>query len=77
MKMACDSGCCGPPRSPVGATLGPCHQKQPLSEDGNDVCYDKRGSTANLVGKVVGGKDTEPDLPAIAKLARNYGSFGS
>ena len=76
LKMACDSGCCGPPRSPVGATLGPCHQKQPLSEDGNDICHDKGGSTANKVCKVACGEDTEPDLPTINKLARNYGSSG-
>jgi hypothetical protein len=72
--MTCGSGCCGPPKSPVGATPEPFHQKQPLIDESYDVCYDEGGSAANEAGKATCGEDMEPELPAVLKFARNDGS---
>jgi hypothetical protein len=61
--MACDSGCCGPPKTPPDST--PKRQKQLVVGDGNDTCY--HGGAC--------GEHTEPGLPAITQLARNDCSY--
>jgi Cu2+-exporting ATPase len=74
--MTCGSGCCGPPKSPAGATPELLHQQLPLMDDGNDACYDG-DSTINKAGKVACGEDMEPDPPAITKFTRNNASYGA